>query len=369
MSISEAGRELAAEIEVEEQVALAGLTTFGVGGPARYLIRCAGDPSLRAALRWARRGRLPFFVLGGGSNLLVSGRGYAGVAIVPTARDLEVRTEGGEVLLEAAAGVPWDEVVRAAIGAGGAGLEALSGIPGHAGAAPIQNIGAYGQEVAERLESVDALDRETLEIRTLAAGECGFAYRTSHFKTLWAGRFVVTRLRFRLPRQETAVAAYAELRRHLGLETGQQAGLAALRQAVLELRRSKSMLADPADPNGRSAGSFFLNPVVPPAVADEAARRYGHRGGTREMPRWPAAEGVKLSAAWLIEEAGFPRGYGEGRVGLSSRHSLAIVNRGGASGEEILAFAREIGAGVAAAFGILLKPEPILLGFYPWETP
>ncbi len=367
MSISEAPPDLAAG-EIEENVELARHTTFGVGGPARYWLRCADDESLRRALRWARERRLPVFVLGGGSNLLVSERGFPGLVLCPGGREIEAREERGEVLVSAAAGVPWDDLVRAAIAAGGAGIEALSGIPGNAGAAPIQNIGAYGQEVAERLERVEVLDRETLKTRSLSVAECGFAYRDSHFKTRWAGRYVVTRVHFRLPQQERAAAAYAELRRHLGLESGQLAELAALRQAVLELRRSKSMLAEATDENGRSAGSFFLNPVVAPELADEVARRYAGHGGGRELPRWPAPGGIKLSAAWLIEEAGFPRGYGAGKAGLSSRHSLAIVNRGGATASDIVALAREIRAGVAAAFGIVLHPEPILLGFHPSES-
>lgn len=372
MSISEARQELAAGRftggELEEQVELARRTTFGVGGPARFLVRCADDDRLARALAFARTRGLPVFVLGGGSNLLVADRGFPGLVIQPTAQQLEVRPQGDEVRLTAAAGVPWDAVVRAAIDAGGAGLEALSGIPGHAGAAPIQNIGAYGHELAERLEGVEALDREKLEKRSFAAEECGFAYRTSHFKTLWAGRYLITRLHFRLPRQKEAAAAYAELRRHLGLEPGERAPLETLRRAVLELRRSKSMLADPGDENGRSAGSFFLNPVVPAEQADELARRCRERGVARDLPRWPAPAGVKLSAAWLIEEAGFGRGHGAGPVGLSSRHCLAIVNRGGATAAQILDFARDIRAGVVSAFGITLKPEPILLGFDPSET-
>lgn len=354
---------------LRHQVPFAELTTFGVGGPARHLARCEDTPGLRRALRWAREEGLPVFVLGGGSNLLVAENGFPGLALMPAGQELKIRGDGDEVLVEAEAGVPWDRAVAAAVEAGGAGLEALSGIPGHAGAAPIQNIGAYGQELAQSLEKIALLDRETLDEREVTAAECGFAYRTSRFKEDWAGRFVITRLHFRLARQERAAVAYPELRRHLGLEPDEPARLADLRRAVLELRRGKSMLADPADPNGRSAGSFFLNPVVAPEAAAAVERRYRERGGGRDMPRWPAGDGIKLSAAWLIEEAGFPKGYGTGRAGLSARHTLALVNRGGATAAEVLALAREVREGVRVAFGVLLRPEPILLGFAAEELP
>lgn len=352
---------------IETNVQLAGLTTFGVGGPASFFVRCEGGESLRRALSWARRESLPVFVLGGGSNLVVAERGFPGLVIQPAASGIEVSQVGDFILLEAAAGAGWDAVVQAAVDAGGAGLEALSGIPGNAGAAPIQNIGAYGQEVAERLENVELLDRESLETLMLPAADCGFGYRTSRFKTSWAGRFVVTRLFFRLPRQPEAPARYAELRRHLGLAEDEKAPLQTLRRAVLELRRGKSMLFDPSDPDGRSAGSFFLNPVISAVEAEAVERRYRERGGKREMPRWPGAAGVKLSAAWLIEEAGFARGYGEGRAGLSTRHTLAIVNRGGAAAADILDIARKIREGVYQAFGVKLEPEPIQVGFLPGE--
>jgi UDP-N-acetylmuramate dehydrogenase len=356
---------------IEPGVELAGLTTFGVGGPASFFVRCPDNESLRRALAWAREESQPVFVLGGGSNLLVAERGFSGLVVQPAAAAIDLSEDGNEIRLAADAGASWDVVVRAAVEAGGAGLEALSGIPGNAGAAPIQNIGAYGQEVAERLEAVELLDRESLGTRVLPATDCGFGYRTSRFKTGWAGRFVVTRLHFRLPRQEEAPARYAELRRHLGLAEEERAPLRTLRQAVLELRRGKSMLFDPNDPDGRSAGSFFLNPVVSAAAAEEVARRYRERGGKREMPRWPGAapakSAVKLSAAWLIEEAGFPRGYGEGKAGLSSRHTLAIVNRGGAFAADILAIACKIREGVGEAFGVKLEPEPIQVGFLTGE--
>lgn len=358
------------KLDLQKNIGLAGKTTFGVGGPASFFVRCEDLEAVRAALVWAKEQQLPTFVLGGGSNLLVADRGFAGLVLQLGAGGVTAREDGAEIVLEAAGGAAWDAVVQAALAAGGAGLEALSGIPGLAGAAPIQNIGAYGQEVASRLEEVAVLDRESLEEKILPAATCGFGYRTSFFKTRWAGRYLVTRLVFRLPRRDTAPAGYAELRRHLGLEEGQEARLEVLRAAVLELRRSKSMLAETNDENGRSAGSFFLNPVVAAATAATLRETYLTRGGQREMPAWPAGEGqTKLSAAWLIEEAGFQRGYARGRAGISSRHSLAIVNRGGASAAEILNLAREISDRVYTVFAVRLKPEPILLGFDPAEIP
>lgn len=358
------------KLELQQNIELAGKTTFGVGGPASFFVRCEDLGAARVALAWAKNEKLPTFVLGGGSNLLVADAGFDGLVLQLGEEAIETRDEGADIVLEAAGGASWDAVVEAAITSGGAGLEALSGIPGFAGAAPIQNIGAYGQEVAGHLESVATLDRVSLEEVILPAAECGFGYRTSFFKNLWAGRYLITRITFRLPRRPTAPAGYAELRRHLGLAEGEEAPLATIRAAVLELRRSKSMLADPHDENGRSAGSFFLNPVVAAPVADAVRETYLARGGQREMPAWPAGPGqIKLSAAWLIEEAGFPRGYTRGRAGISSRHSLAIINRGGASAAEILSLAREIRKGVQAVFAVSLKPEPILLGFGPEEIP
>lgn len=358
------------KLDLQKNIGLAGKTTFGVGGPASFFVRCENLEAVRAALVWAKEQQLPTFVLGGGSNLLVADRGFAGLVLQLGEDGITAREDGAEIVLEAAGGAGWDAVVQAALAAGGAGLEALSGIPGLAGAAPIQNIGAYGQEVAGQLEEVSVLDRESLEEKILPAAACGFGYRTSFFKTRWAGRYLITRIGFRLPRRDTAPAGYAELRRHLGLLEGQEARLMDLRAAVLELRRSKSMLAETNDENGRSAGSFFLNPVVAATAADAVRETYLARGGQREMPAWPAGEGhTKLSAAWLIEEAGFPRGYTRGRAGISSRHSLAIVNRGGASAAEILNLAREISERVHAVFAVQLKPEPILLGFDRAEIP
>jgi UDP-N-acetylmuramate dehydrogenase len=267
----------------------------------------------------------------------------------------------------AAASAPWDSIVEAATARGLAGLECLSGIPGSAGAAPIQNIGAYGQEVAEAIAAVWVIDRASGERRRIPGGECGFGYRTSHFKTRWAERVVVEAVELSLQAGAPGAVRYAELEaRFAGRPVGEPPpSPAAVRQEVLALRRAKSMLLDPADPNHRSAGSFFVNPTVAAgelAAVREAARRVAPPG--RSLPEHPAADGrVKLAAAWLIEAAGFPRGFTRGRAGLSSRHALALVNRGGATARELIELAALIRTRVRAAFGVTLEPEPVLLGF------
>jgi len=248
--------------------------------------------------------------------------------------------------------------VAATVAEGLGGIECLSGIPGRVGAAPIQNIGAYGQQLADCLTAVEVIDRQSLEGHRLSAAECGLAYRHSHFKAAWRERFVITAIELRLLPTALAAARYEDLRGRLSDPS--RASLAEVRRAVLEIRAEKSMLLDRADPNQRSAGSFFVNPVVAPSLA-ERLRQQTSAG--EEMPAYPAAAGVKLSAAWLIERAGFRRGEVHGRVGLSSRHVLALINRGGASASELLALAGKIRRRVRRRFAITLVPEPVLVGF------
>ncbi len=384
---------------IEEGVPLAGLTTFQVGGPARFHALCRSQAELLRCLAWASDQDLPAFILGGGSNLLVADAGFPGLVLRLQAGELtELAGDGGggaaesrgaewlgeaagegegraaasgaaepEVTLVAGASVPWDLVAGGAAARGLGGIECLSGIPGSTGAAPIQNIGAYGQEVAEAVAAVWVVDRASGERRRIPGSECGFGYRTSHFKTRWADRLVVVAVELRLRRGIPGAVRYAELE---GRFAGRPAGAlppspAAVRQEVLALRRAKSMLLDPADPNHRSAGSFFVNPTVGAselAAIREAARRLAPPD--RPLPEHPAGEGrVKLPAAWLIEAAGFPRGYARGRAGLSSRHALALINRGGASARELIELAALIRTRVRAAFGVALEPEPVLLGF------
>lgn len=346
-------------MHLEENVPLAPLTTLGVGGPARYLARCPTPASLAEAFAWARERGLETFVLGGGSNLLVADAGYDGLVVSIDDEAFTFEDEGPDaVIVRAGGGVDWDRLVAATVDAGLGGLECLSGIPGLVGAAPIQNVGAYGQEVAETITAVHVVDRTTGEVARLAPEECGFAYRRSHFKGAWRDRYAVVRVDFRLARRATGAVRYADLERRFG--AGASPPLAEVRAAVLEVRRSKSMVLDPDDPNRRSAGSFFTNPVVAPAMAEDVRRRLG----ADDMPVYPAPDGrVKLSAAWLIERSGFRRGERHGRAGISTRHSLALVNLGGATTEEIIALARRVRGGVRERTGVTLEPEPVFLGF------
>jgi len=343
-----------------EDVPLAPLTTLGVGGSARYLARCQDTAELRAAFALAGERGLATFVLGGGSNLLVADRGFDGLVVTIEDRSLRFEGEDDAVLVRAGAGLAWDELVAAAVERGLGGVECLSGIPGRVGAAPIQNVGAYGQEVAETIYAVEAVDTTTGEERCFPAAECGFGYRWSRFKGEDRGRWAVVRVDLRLPRRRTGAVRYRDLERRF---SGREPSLADVRRAVLEIRRSKSMVLDEDDPNRRSAGSFFLNPVVGDPEAEEVRRRFG---AGEEMPAWPAGEGQrKLSAAWLIERSGFERGFSipGSRAAISSRHTLALVTREDARAADVVRLAAEIRRGVLRACGVTLTPEPVFLGF------
>ncbi len=264
------------------------------------------------------------------------------------------------MLVRCQAGKVWDELVRECVEAGWSGLECLSGIPGLVGAAPIQNIGAYGQEVSQTLTEVEVLNLVTFERRAVSAEECGFDYRESRFKQAWKGKYLILSVTFALTPGGAPTLRYGELTQALG----QDSTLAETRHKVIEIRRSKSMVIDPEDPNRRSAGSFFTNPIVEVELADRVEALARERGYQGKMPRYPHHQGMeKLSAAWLIERSGFNKGYVRGNVGLSSRHVLALINRGGAEAEELLDLAREVRAGVSAAFGVSIWPEPNLVGF------
>lgn len=351
-------------LSFEEQVALAPHTTLGVGGPARYFARCESVAGLREALDFARTRELPVLALGGGSNLLVADRGFDGVVVRVALRGLERTHEGARSLLHVAAGEPWDGLVERSVGWGLAGLECLSGIPGDVGSTPIQNVGAYGQEVADTIHYVDALDRASLEPRRFSKAECCFAYRDSAFKHELRGRYLITAVGFALEAGAPTIA-YPELVRALSNE--EASSLELVRSTVVRLRRSKSMVYDPSDENHRSAGSFFTNPILDEAAVECVRAQVDLEGVLREgetMPSYPAGEGrLKLSAAWLIERAGFGKGTTRGSVGISTRHALALVNRGGATAREIVDFARWIRDGVEQRFGVRLVPEPELVGF------
>jgi UDP-N-acetylmuramate dehydrogenase len=353
-------------LDIREQFPLAPLSTLGVGGPARYYARVTSEDEVREAVAWARARDLPLFVLGGGSNIVLSDEGHPGLVLHLATRGLTSKPVGDTVELTAEAGEPWDDLVAAAVTQGWAGVECLSGIPGLVGATPIQNVGAYGQEVGETVSSVEALDLQTGRVERLTSAQCGFAYRDSRFKSADKGRFIVLRVTYALRPGGPPAVRYAELARSLEERSLGAPSLAQVRETVIGLRRRKSMVLDPGDPNARSVGSFFTNPIVPAAVADDlesALRRDGVLREGEHPPRFPAGEGrVKLSAAWLIERSGLAKGYQRGKVGLSSRHTLAIVNRGGAAAADVVALAREVRARVHDRFGVTLVPEPVFVG-------
>jgi UDP-N-acetylmuramate dehydrogenase len=341
-------------MRIEENVPLAPLTTLGIGGPARWLARITDEDSLAGAVAFARERDLPLLVLGGGSNLLVADEGFPGLVARVEIAGVGYEPANGAVEATCGAGEEWDALVERAVSRELAGIECLSGIPGRVGATPIQNVGAYGQEVAETIARVRAYDLESGRFVEFTAAECGFGYRDSRFKREDRGRYIVTSVTFRLAPGGEAAVRYPELERALG--EGRRA-LAEVRKAVLAIRRRKSMVLDPEDPDARSAGSFFVNPIVPDDVADRIAASHAD-----PMPRYTAPGGAKLSAAWLIERAGLSRGYRKGNAGISSKHTLAIVNRGGATASEVVALAREVRDRVRDRFGVTLTPEPVFVG-------
>lgn len=343
---------------LREHVPLAPFTTLRVGGPARWFLEAETEAEVAEAFAWAKEAGLPVTVLGGGSNLLVADRGIDGLVLRIAIRKVVPSEAAGH--LEVGAGESLDGLVARTVADDLAGLECLSGIPGSVGATPIQNVGAYGQEVSESIVAVSVLDRVSGRQDIIAGDACGFGYRTSAFKNVWRDRYVVLSVRFALRPGGMPKLQYQELLRHFSARGIEEPSLREVREAVLSLRRSKSMVLDAEDENGKSAGSFFVNPIVEAAHADEIADRAGSESA---MPRYPAGNRVKLSAAWLIERAGFPRGTCDGHVGLSTRHALAVVNKGGASAAEIIAFASRIRASVRKRFGVTLSHEPELVGF------
>jgi len=328
-------------------------TTLRLGGPAREWVRATSEAELVEALSTVQG---PILVLGGGSNLVVADAGFDGTVVEVATRGVRADVEGddptcGGAVVTVAAGESWDELVAQAVERGWLGVEALAGIPGLVGATPIQNVGAYGQEVAQTIARVRVWDRVLKGVRTFANADCGFGYRTSRFKAD-PERHVVLDVAFQLRQGNLgAPVQYAELARVLGVELGQRAPLTQVRAAVLDLRRSKGMVLDADDHDTWSAGSFFTNPVVAEAEVPAGA------------PTWPQPDGrVKVPAAWLIEQSGFHKGFGAGAVGLSTKHTLAITNRGGATTEELLALARQLRDAGEAAHGIRLVNEPVLVG-------
>lgn len=345
-------------------VPLAPRTTLRLGGRARYFWSVTTADEAAEALRWARANRQPVQVLGGGSNTIFPDEGFPGLVLHVAVPGLRFRDADGDVVVDAGAGESWDDLVRESVERGLTGVECLSGIPGTVGAAPIQNVGAYGQELSETLVHVECLDRETMERERIPGDECGFGYRWSRFKGGDRDRFLILGIRLRLGRHGRPEIRYGQLedeveRRGGIVELPPEEAVRRVREAVLELRKSKSMVVREEDPDSRSAGSFFLNPVLSDEEYGELERRWASAGGQEAIPSYPAEGGRKVPAAWLVEKAGFEKGYRHDGVGLSSSHALALVNRDGST-DELLELADEIREAVAGRFGVRLEREPVL---------
>jgi len=347
---------------LEENVPLAPLTTFRIGGPARFFVEARSLADVQEAIAFRRDQGLPLFVLGGGSNLIVADSGWPGLVLKVGIAGIDLRPgiEDGHAMFDVGAGESWDRFVSHAIVAKCAGVECLSGIPGSVGGTPVQNVGAYGQEVSQTIESVQAFDLQDGQVRELCNEACGFAYRSSIFNTTERGRFIILRVTFALTPDGEPHLEYVDLKRHFeGRES--TPNLAETREAVRHIRALKGMLIVEGDPDCRSAGSFFKNPVLTPEQHEDLRKRAEAKQLT--IPSYPALErSRKISAAWLVEHSGFARGYGFGHTGISSKHALALVNRGGATATEILALKDQIQQRVEDLWGVRLETEPVLVG-------
>jgi UDP-N-acetylmuramate dehydrogenase len=347
---------------LQEDIPLAPLTTFRVGGSARFLVKAESSADVEEAVAFARSRDLPFFVLGGGSNLIVADAGWPGLVLRVALAGIEKRPGSGDgkARFEAGAGESWDGFVAQTVRSNCAGIECLSGIPGSVGGTPVQNVGAYGQEVGDTIESVQVFDRKDSQVRELCGEACGFAYRSSIFNTTERGRFIILRVIYALTPGGRPRIEYADLKRHFE-ERGSSPTLAETRAAVREIRSRKGMLIIEGDPDCRSAGSFFKNPVVSEEQHGELLRRAAAKA--LALPSYPALEKAhKVSAAWLVEHSGFTRGYRLGNVGISSKHALALVNLGGATAAEVGALKNQIQQRVEQTWGIRLEPEPVFVG-------
>jgi UDP-N-acetylmuramate dehydrogenase len=343
-----------------EKVPLAPYTTFQIGGPARWFAEATSEDDIAAGIAFATERKLPLFILGGGSNLLVSDAGFSGLVLRIALEGIVSNGAGCSSIISAAAGEDWDGLVAYAVAADLAGIECLSGIPGTVGGTPVQNVGAYGQEVSQTIVTVRAFDRKTSQFVDLPASDCGFSYRQSIFNSSQRERYVVSRVDYALRKDAPANFVYADVARYFAAREIKAPTLAEVRDAVRSIRAQKGMLIVPGDADCRSAGSFFKNPVVPASTLDSLALEL--KVEKQSIPAYPANRGeVKLSAAWLIERAGFAKGYALGNAGISSRHTLALINRGGASATEVTALRDKVVAAVASRFAVRLEPEPVWL--------
>ncbi len=341
---------------IHENVPLAPLTTIGIGGPARFFLRAESVDDVREGLDWAREQGRAVFILGGGSNLLIADEGFDGLVIHIDMHGITVESEDEFAMVKVCAGEPWDSFVAFAVAHGYAGVECLSGIPGLTGATPIQNVGAYGQDVSETIARVEALDRTTGRVTWFTNDECRFGYRSSLFKNVERERYVVLSVTFRLKRGGSATIKYPELQKYIDDRGIGIDDLAGVRDAVIAIRKRKGMVLDKRDPDTRSDGSFFMNPIL----TSEQYAAFAERAP--DAPHFPAGDEVKLSAAWLIEHAGFHKGFIHGNVGLSTKHSLAVINRGGGTAREVRELVEMIQGSVRDKFGIEIHPEPNFIG-------
>ncbi len=342
---------------IQENIPLAPLTTMKVGGSARFFVEASSEELVREAVTVAKRNQWPLFILGGGSNLLVADSGWPGLVLKIAIGGMESKGE----LFDVGAGVDWDRLVAHAVEENFAGIECLSGIPGSVGATPVQNVGAYGQEVSSTIESVLAVDATTDGVVTLTNQECGFSYRNSIFNTLERGRYIILRVSFRLTAGGAPSLKYADLQKYFSTQKTQPS-LAEVREAVLEIRRRKGMLIVPGDEDSLSAGSFFKNPVLSATQFHELMGRAEQRGV--RIPSYPALSAQhKVSAAWLVEHSGFAKGYALGAARISHKHALALVNSGHASAADIVRLQEQIQCKVEECWGIALDPEPVFVGF------
>jgi UDP-N-acetylmuramate dehydrogenase len=345
---------------LRENIPLAPLTTMKVGGPARFLVEALTTDDVREAAAYAKSRKLPLFILGSGSNLIVSDAGWPGLVLKIAIPGINHRHSHGTAYFDVGAGEDWDAFVATSVQHNCAGVECLSGIPGSVGGTPVQNVGAYGQEVSETILALTAINLNTGDEEEFENADCSFAYRTSLFNTTGKGQYVILRVTFALPHDGQPRLAYADLKKHFSGWT-KTPTLADVREAVLQIRASKGMLIVPGDPDSSSAGSFFKNPVLTPEQFDKLRQRAASRN--LEVPSYPALDAQrKVSAAWLVEQSGFRKGYNRGHAGISSKHALAIVNRGGSTAAEIVVLKDEIQRQVERTWGICLETEPVFVG-------
>ncbi len=349
-------------MQLQENILLAPLTTFHIGGAARFFVEAKSIADVEESVQFARARDLSLFVLGGGSNLVVADAGWPGLVLKVGTEGIEQRSGDvdGKTVFDVGAGVSWDRVVSHAVSAQCAGIECLSGIPGSVGGTPVQNVGAYGQEVSETIESVQVFDLQHNEVRELCNEACGFSYRSSIFNTSERGRFIILQVSYALTPDGEPHLEYTDLKRYFA-GRGSSPSLAEVRDAVRHIRARKGMLIVEGDPDCQSAGSFFKNPVLTDAQHEELKKRAEAK--KLIIPSYPALEkNHKVSAAWLVEHSGFARGCVSGNVGISSKHALAIVNRGGATATEVIALKDQIQERVREIWGVRLEPEPVFLG-------